>query len=48
VVAIPKTGNVARMRETAAARQLRLSPEDHAALDAAFPPPRRQRPLAML
>jgi len=48
VVAIPKTGNVARVRENAAARQLRLSAEDHAALDAAFPPPRRKRPLAML
>jgi diketogulonate reductase-like aldo/keto reductase len=48
VVAIPKTGNVARMRENAAARQLRLSAEDHTALDAAFPPPRRKQPLAML
>ena len=48
VVAIPKTGDAARVRQNAAARQLQLSAEDHAGLDAAFPPPRRKRPLAML
>ena len=48
VVAIPKTANAARARENAGAWRLRLTEEDHAALDAAFPQPRRKRPLAML
>ncbi len=48
VVAIPKTGNAERARENAGAWRLRLTAEDHATLDAAFPPPRRRKPLAML
>jgi hypothetical protein len=36
------------VRENAAAREIVLSTEDLAELDAAFPPPRRKRPLAML
>jgi diketogulonate reductase-like aldo/keto reductase len=48
VVAIPKSGDAARVRENAGALRLRLTPEDHAALDAAFSPPARKRPLAML
>lgn len=48
VIAIPKTANAARARENAGALALTLSAADHAELDAAFPPPRRRRPLAML
>ncbi len=48
VLAIPKTGDAARARENAGALLLTLAAEDHAALDAAFPAPRRKRPLAML
>jgi len=48
VISIPKSADAARLRENAAARDLVLAPEDLAALDAAFPPPPRKRPLAML
>jgi diketogulonate reductase-like aldo/keto reductase len=48
VVSIPKAATLAHVRENAAAREITLSPEDIATLDAAFPPPRRKRPLAML
>jgi diketogulonate reductase-like aldo/keto reductase len=48
VCAIPKSARAARVAENAAAAGLVLDGEDHAALDAAFPPPRRRRPLAML
>lgn len=46
VISIPKS--TAHVRENAAAAALRLSAEDLAAIDAAFPPPRRKTPLAML
>lgn len=48
VVSIPKASNPAHVRLNAAAAALALSPEDHAALDAAFPPPRRKQALEML
>lgn len=48
VLVIPKTGSAARARENAGALRLALTADDHATLDAAFPPPRRKRPLAML
>jgi diketogulonate reductase-like aldo/keto reductase len=48
VIAIPKASDPAHVRQNAAAAALRLAPEDVAELDAAFPPPRRKRPLAML
>jgi diketogulonate reductase-like aldo/keto reductase len=48
VVSIPKAAKLAHVRENAAAREITLSPEDIAALDEAFPPPRRKRSLAML
>jgi diketogulonate reductase-like aldo/keto reductase len=48
VVSIPKAATLAHVRENAAAREITLSPEDISALDEAFPPPRRKRPLAML
>jgi diketogulonate reductase-like aldo/keto reductase len=48
VIAIPKAGRVAHVRENHAAAALELSPDDLAALDAAFPRPRQRAPLAML
>ena len=48
LIAIPKAADPAHVRENAAAASLRLAPEDLAAIDAAFPPPRRKRGLAML
>ncbi|NOG70423.1 aldo/keto reductase [Roseicella sp. DB1501] len=48
VISIPKAADAAHLRENAAARELRLSAADEAALDAAFPPPKRKRSLAML
>ena len=47
-MAIPKTSNPDRMAENLAALELRLTDADHAALDRAFPPPRRKQPLEML
>ncbi len=48
VIAIPKAGEAAHVRDNAAAAGLRLTEADMAAIDAAFPPPRRKLPLAML
>ena len=48
VIAIPKSGSVARVLENRAALDLRLTPELQAALDRAFPPPRSAQPLEML
>jgi diketogulonate reductase-like aldo/keto reductase len=48
VNAIPKAGTVAHVRENAAAVSLRLSAEDFAELDRAFPPPDGPQPLEML
>jgi diketogulonate reductase-like aldo/keto reductase len=48
VNAIPKAGTVAHVRENAAALSLRLSAEDLADLDRAFPPPDGPEPLEML
>jgi diketogulonate reductase-like aldo/keto reductase len=48
VISIPKASDPAHVRRNAAARELRLSEADFAELDAAFPPPRRKQPLAML
>lgn len=47
VIAIPKTSHAERMRENAKAADLFLDAEDLAALDRAFPPPKRKQPLAM-
>ena len=46
--AIPKAGTVAHVRENAGAADLRLTAEDLATLDKAFPPPTRRQHLAML
>jgi diketogulonate reductase-like aldo/keto reductase len=48
VISIPKAADPAHVRLNAAAAAITLAPEDLAALDVAFPPPRRKRSLAML
>jgi diketogulonate reductase-like aldo/keto reductase len=48
VIAIPKAGTVAHVRENRAAADLRLAPYDLAALDREFPPPMQARLLEML
>jgi diketogulonate reductase-like aldo/keto reductase len=48
VAAIPKAAASDHVRENRAALDLELTREDLAALDRAFPPPRRAKPLEML
>ncbi|WP_047455576.1 aldo/keto reductase [Rhizobium rhizogenes] len=48
VIAIPKSSNPQRVEENRDAVSLDISDEDWAALDAAFPPPSRRKPLEML
>lgn len=48
VIPIPKTSNLRRLQENRDAVDLDISDEDWARLDAAFPPPSRKMPLAML
>jgi diketogulonate reductase-like aldo/keto reductase len=48
VIAIPKAGSVAHVQENVGALGVRLTAEDIAVLDKAFPPPRGARPLEML
>jgi diketogulonate reductase-like aldo/keto reductase len=48
VVSIPKASDLDHVRENAAAARIRLTPQDLAELDAAFPPPRRKKPLEMI
>jgi len=48
VVSIPKAADPAHVRQNAAARNVALTEEDLAALDAAFAPPTSKRGLAML
>ncbi len=48
ICAIPKAGTARHVIENHDALQVRLTPRDLAALDAAFPPPRRKVPLEML
>ena len=48
VIAIPKAADPAHVRLNAAARDILLTPQDLAELDAAFPPPKRKRPLEMI
>jgi diketogulonate reductase-like aldo/keto reductase len=47
-IAIPRSANPEHVRENAAARDIELTADDLAVLDAAFPPPRRPQPLEML
>lgn len=48
VIAIPKAATAAHLRENRAAADLRLTDDDLATLDAAFPPPKGPQPLEML
>ena len=48
VIAIPKAGRVDHLRENAAALTITLTKDDLAALDRAFPPPKKRKPLEML
>lgn len=48
VLPIPKTANTERVVENLGAIELEITDEDWSALDAAFPPPQRKQPLAML
>jgi diketogulonate reductase-like aldo/keto reductase len=47
-IVIPKSASESHVRENAAARDIHLSKEDCAALDRAFPPPGKKRPLEMI
>ena len=48
VMAIPKAGSPARVRENRGAMDIELAPEDLADLDAAFRPPTRKKALEMI
>ena len=48
MIAIPKAGGAAHVRDNAAAADIVLNAGELAALDAAFPPPARKRPLEMI
>lgn len=48
VIAIPKAGDAGHLEENARALDLRLSEEDFALLDGAFPPPQAKSPLAII
>jgi diketogulonate reductase-like aldo/keto reductase len=48
VIAIPRAGTQAHVRENRAALDIRLTGEDLAELDRAFPPPTGKRPLEMI
>jgi diketogulonate reductase-like aldo/keto reductase len=48
VVVIPKAGRLDHLRENAAALEIKLTKDDLAALDHAFPPPKKKTPLEML
>jgi diketogulonate reductase-like aldo/keto reductase len=47
IISIPKSSRADRVRDNAAAGSLTLDAEDLAALDRAFPPPKRKVPLAV-
>ena len=46
IIAIPMSSRAPHLRENFAAANVQLTPEDLAQVDAAFPPPKRKRPLA--
>ncbi|MFC1459784.1 aldo/keto reductase [Microvirga arabica] len=48
VIAIPKASSVQHVRENRKALEIRLTPQDMAAIDAEFPAPKRKRPLEMI
>lgn len=48
VIAIPKAVRPRHVRDNIAALDIKLTPQDLAELDKAFPPPQRKRPLEMI
>jgi diketogulonate reductase-like aldo/keto reductase len=48
IIAIPRAGDLAHVRENRGALAVRLDADDLAAIDRAFAPPRRKVPLEML
>jgi diketogulonate reductase-like aldo/keto reductase len=48
VISIPKAASLEHVRENRAALDIELTQADLAELDAAFPPPRRRRPLDII
>jgi diketogulonate reductase-like aldo/keto reductase len=48
IMVIPKAATLEHVRENRAALDIRLTDQDHAELDRAFPPPKRPRPLELL
>jgi len=48
MMVIPKATNLEHVRENRAALDIRLTPQDLAELDRAFPPPKGRRPLELL
>ncbi len=48
VIAIPKASSLEHLRANAAARGIKLTSDELADLNAAFPPPRKKQELAML
>ncbi len=48
VIAIPKSSSSAHLREIVQSARITLDARDLAAIDAAFAPPRRKRPLSMI
>ena len=48
VFAIPKAGSVGHVEENAQSTNLKLSSDDLAAIDKAFPAPHEKQPLGML
>ena len=48
MIAIPKAGTIEHVRENRGALEIRLTADDIAELDDAFPPPTRKVPLEMI
>ncbi|MBF9194684.1 aldo/keto reductase [Microvirga sp. BT290] len=48
VISIPKASSIQHVRENHQALEIRLTPEDLAAIEAEFPAPKRKRPLEMI
>jgi diketogulonate reductase-like aldo/keto reductase len=48
VIAIPKASNKTHVRDNAQSIEIKLTKQDLAELDNAFPPPKSKQPLSML
>jgi diketogulonate reductase-like aldo/keto reductase len=48
VIAIPRASDLDHVRENAAAGSFRLTADDLATIDTAYPPPTKKRPLQIL